>query len=90
MSNKKLLMEMCLPKVEIVVGSAGITLLSPNFHIQPFLPFQQKMAKKVEVDAIIVTTGVQIYCTRMEPKFVPFDFINELPGHILIKVTKNF
>jgi hypothetical protein len=94
MSNKIALAQKILPAIDFHVTSNGITVsASERLSTPKFLEFDTTgrcrncRGTEAELDFIVTKEGVTIYCTRFrEKRFIPFDSVNDLPGHCFFKI----
>lgn len=94
MSNKLFLSQKILPAIDFQITCNGITVnASERLRNPRFLPFDIHgrcsgcRGTEAELDFIVTKEGITIYCSRFRGKrFVPFDVINDLPGHCFFKI----
>ena len=81
MCDKIGLMKEIIPDVFIYNISAGIKVTSSRIANPVIIP----MNPVLDVNKLITKEGVTVWNEQLKPRFVPFDYICDLPGHTFIK-----
>lgn len=87
-------MKKILPVVEINYTGNSITITSHRLATARSLPFdvtgkcRECRGTDAETEWCITKEGVRVWCSRFKtnPRFVPFDFVYDMPGHTFFKI----
>lgn len=82
------LMKEILPEVFTNYTEAGIVVTSPRIANPVIIPpgrCSECKAPDPEHYELYTKEGITLWSKRLKPRFVPYDYIRDLPGHTFIK-----
>lgn len=93
LENKPELLKIILPEVEINVTTTGISVYCDRLSTHRSIPFdiggrcKECKASEIGTDFVVCKEGVTVWPNRLKgPKFLPFDYLCELPGYTFFKI----
>lgn len=88
MNNKIELMKEIIPEVFVNHTATGILVTSPRIANPVMIPYDRCTecnAIDPDIKELYTKEGVTLWSGRLKPRFVPYDYIRDLPGHTFIK-----
>ena len=94
MQDKHSLIDIIAPEPQINLTSNGIMVTSERIAEPVVIPLDQsdlcQDCNSTKIDLIVTKEGVAIWSKLLkkqkQPRFVPFDYIYDLPGHTFIRI----